>query len=215
MNDLIKYFLETFFCLMFFYIPFSLLMKKDTNFSLNRIYLIATLVLSYIIPLIEFKSKQMPVLTEYRDFIEGIVIYPSSSISIQSANINIYDLLIYFYLAVCFFLLVRFMVNLFKIRSLIKEGESYHLGSHNLVVIKDKAGTFSFLKSIFIDEETYNSKQVEHIINHELSHIKEMHSIDLILIELLIIFNWFNPILRFYKRSITRCFKNYASRPLH
>jgi tetratricopeptide (TPR) repeat protein len=68
--------------------------------------------------------------------------------------------------------------------------------------LKKNSSPFSFLNLIFINNGNYSEIELLKIISHEKVHIKQKHSIDLILFELLLIFQWFNPFVWFYKRAI-------------
>ncbi|MGV8914886.1 MAG: M56 family metallopeptidase [Kaistella sp.] len=67
----------------------------------------------------------------------------------------------------------------------------------------DNAAPFSFCKTIYLDKDDYNDGQIdERIFLHEKCHVKEKHSLDILFLEVLRIFTWFNPALFFYKRAI-------------
>jgi hypothetical protein len=70
-------------------------------------------------------------------------------------------------------------------------------------LVKGKTASYSFLNYIFINEEDYRNRLVENeVITHELTHIRQKHSWDVIFIELLQVICWFNPLLPFYKKAI-------------
>ncbi len=62
---------------------------------------------------------------------------------------------------------------------------------------------FSFFRNIFISRKHYSGSPMEEIIEHEKAHVRQLHSLDILLAELLIIFQWFNPLVWIYKKIVT------------
>jgi hypothetical protein len=70
-------------------------------------------------------------------------------------------------------------------------------------LIKEKLAPHTFLYYVFLNKEDYNHGSIEkEILNHELTHVKQKHTIDILLLELLLIVVWFNPFLYLYKKAI-------------
>ncbi|MBL4569343.1 MAG: M56 family metallopeptidase, partial [Flavobacteriaceae bacterium] len=75
--------------------------------------------------------------------------------------------------------------------------------SATIVLLKENILPHSFLQYIFINKKTYQSDSLEQqILTHELTHVKQKHSLDVLFIELLQILFWFNPIFRYYRKAI-------------
>ncbi|MGN6398041.1 MAG: M56 family metallopeptidase [Mucilaginibacter sp.] len=72
-------------------------------------------------------------------------------------------------------------------------------GSYNIIRLENSNAAFSFLKYVFIGDQIRDEKIV---LQHELTHIKQNHSIDVLLMELIIIINWFNPFVYLLQRSL-------------
>lgn len=71
------------------------------------------------------------------------------------------------------------------------------------MLTKDKLVPHSFLKYVFVNKEDFERGTIEkEILGHELTHVKQKHSIDILFLELLMIFAWFNPILYLYRKAI-------------
>ncbi|MCE7068096.1 M56 family metallopeptidase [Dyadobacter sp. CY326] len=100
------------------------------------------------------------------------------------------------------YLLIRFTKSIVDLIALINKGELIDLDNFKLVLLPhSNVGSFSFFKWLVINQVDY-AQNFEPILRHESVHIRQMHSIDIVLIELLKIVFWFNPIVWFYKRSI-------------
>ena len=112
-------------------------------------------------------------------------------------------LLLAFYFIISSFLLYRFIHNLTKLLSKIKGNKTINYSGARLVLTNNDAIPFSFLNYIFINNEKFERGTIEkEVLQHELTHVKQMHSLDVILVELFIALAWFNPLLYLYRRSI-------------
>jgi hypothetical protein len=72
-----------------------------------------------------------------------------------------------------------------------------------LVLIEEKIAPFSFWNYIFLNKSIYQTKGIESdILLHELTHVKQKHTWDILFVELFLIVFWWNPILYLYKKAI-------------
>ncbi len=83
----------------------------------------------------------------------------------------------------------------------IRKNKIHHINGVQVIYMDDKLPPFSFLSYVFLNEELI-SNQSEEIIAHEKAHIKQLHSIDLLLAHSLSIFQWFNPFVWFLHKAI-------------
>jgi len=107
------------------------------------------------------------------------------------------------YFLVCFVLLLRYTLNI--IRLIKKKGNNlnYRYKGYTITVLNEETPPFSFLKTLYINNKDYNEGDIQkEILIHELAHIKQLHSIDILLIELIQVICWFNPFLWLYKKEI-------------
>ena len=65
----------------------------------------------------------------------------------------------------------------------------------SVIDIKGKAMPFSFFNHVIINIKAYSKEELSHIIAHEKVHIQERHWVDLLIIELLTVVFWMNPIV--------------------
>ena len=100
-------------------------------------------------------------------------------------------------------LLYRFAKRFAVLVSKISKHESFPYYGAKLVLTNDKIIPYSFLKYIFVDRETFEKGAIDKkILTHELAHVRQKHSVDILMFEVLLIFAWFNPVLYWYKRAI-------------
>jgi len=188
MNSL-NYLLQTNLYLILFMGFYTLVLRNETFFRQNRIFLNASIILSFTIPFINSpwfnelfitqkirESGIIPANFNYDTVVVG-VIEESSAWSME-------DLLLWTYIGGATLFFFRFMFRFLMLRS-------------NLKV--EKGSAFSFFNKLVVDKDLPNS---ETIIDHEKVHIREFHSADILLIELSAIINWFNPVIYLYKKEI-------------
>jgi hypothetical protein len=85
---------------------------------------------------------------------------------------------------------------------MIKKYGYQKCGKLKLVYIEEDTAPFSFFNYFFLNKSHISQHDLLRIIDHELVHINQHHTIDLIVIELLMIVQWFNPFVRPYKKSL-------------
>lgn len=196
MNSLIQYILETGICLVLFYFGYWIFLKKETYFNLNRIYLVFSVVFSFIIPILNIPSPfitSQGIETTFR--MTGTTAFPGRSWGMAESLLLIYTA------GVVFFLL-RFVFHLTKLFFVVKKfGIKNYEGTH-IVSIDKGFSPFSFLNIIFINDKLITENDLRRIIAHEKIHIKQYHSFDILLMELATIFQWFNPFVWPYKKSL-------------
>ncbi len=115
---------------------------------------------------------------------------------------SILNIIVGIYLIGVSFSLIIFILNLFRLFRLIQGNRIIDEKKHRLVKIDSNASPFSFLNFIFINKHNYSEDEFKEIIYHERIHISQFHSIDILFMELICIFHWFNPFIYLYKRSI-------------
>ncbi|UCC39341.1 MAG: hypothetical protein JSV96_16330 [Candidatus Aminicenantes bacterium] len=196
MNNSLMYFFEAGICLALFYLIYWTFLKKETFFVLNRFFLMLSIPISFILPLVKVPS---PFLTRPLTEKAYILTQPAGMQISRSGTTDILWL-IYLLGAGLFFLLLSYkLVQLFI---LIKRyGYKIHEGIKIVFIDKDTT-PFSFFNFFFINKRNFSDQDFKRIIAHESVHAKQYHSIDMILLELLTIFQWFNPFVWPYKKSL-------------
>lgn len=202
---------------------YELLFKKETFFNINRFYLIGSFLLSLALPLIQIPlfESNTPQLSELILPQEVIptAYYPMDIAEIhESQTIQIPDskessisvLGVIYTLGV----IASFLLFLYKLNKLFLYRKFYKVenkGSYNLIKIPNEDFVFSFLNSIYIGEK-HSSEPSDSVINHELTHIKQKHSYDLLLFEIFRIVLWFNPLVYVFQNKLSECHEYIADR---
>jgi len=184
------------------YLIYWFFLRKDTNFRLNRFYLISSVIISFIIPFLKFNINTSSVIGSNSIMLDTITISTGKISTVYSSNSGLTSILLSIYLTGVFIFLCRFLFNIYQLYRIIKRYNVSNREGFNIVFTDARLAPFSFFNWIFIDRNL-NSEDAERILKHELIHVRQKHSADVILMELLIIFQWFNPIAWIYRHSIT------------
>ncbi|MDI1304351.1 MAG: M56 family metallopeptidase [bacterium] len=179
---------------------YHLFLEKEKIHIFNRFYLLFSLVFSMVIPFITIEIIQEVV---QRPVNAGsIQILQGSAIAVEETNyfeIGLWSL----YLLVTILLAIRFISNITKISSKIKSKTPIAYKNAKLILVPEKTLPHTFLNTIFINETEYNNRKIEaELYTHELTHVSQKHTLDILFIEILKTLFWFNPIFIFYKKAI-------------
>ena len=199
---MINYLLQVVLFQALFLAVYDFFLQKETFFKWNRIYLLATPFLSFVIPLLRFESIQKNVPQEYVYQLPTVFLNPQSIIN-QSSEVVLFNkvLLYVFFIGIAFFLTV-FLIKLYKIIQLIRTNEIVKNENYKLVLLDKEESAFSFFNYILINRDFVKKKELS-IIQHEMVHCKQLHTLDLLFFELLKIVMWFNPLIYVYQNRIT------------
>lgn len=207
MNALIiNYIIRSSICLAFLYIFFVAFLDKGKMHKFKRFYLLASLIFSFVVPLLT-----LPVLIPYTSIIKVLDVPNFQDNSIQSQTTTIHKgsqfkiewLITSFYYFVSSVLLIRFLFNLIRLEIIKSRQPSIIYEGFKIVLIDELVLPYSFLSTIYVNSVEYKEGRIPmELLSHEISHITQRHSFDVIFIELLKVFFWFNPILLFFKKAI-------------
>ena len=199
------------------------LLRKEKLFIFNRYFLIFSILFSLLVPFIS-----IPINTQINGVRESITTAlnnnsftfspaqnPSTNMVNQShteidtvnkelsRRVIFFEILIILYVSVVIALLFRFIRNLYFIFHLMRLSEKDNYSGRRLVLIEKQINPYCFFNTIFVYKRDYlNNKIDKELLIHEREHIRQSHSYDILLIELVQIFYWFNPILILYNRAV-------------
>jgi bla regulator protein blaR1 len=202
------YLLKVVLCSALFLGCYFLIFQREKIYRFNRFYLLFSLFAPFFIPFIEIENGSTPINIPQVEtvFIPTQEIQPLVSekeifvAPKQTSEINI-PLLIYAFVSIA--LLFIFLKNIFVLITEIRNNEKVFFGKISIVLLDKKITPYSFMKYIFVNRENYERQGIEkEILLHEATHIQQAHSIDILIIELMKAFLWFNPLLVFYKKAI-------------
>lgn len=218
-NSSFYYLLESSICLLLFTVVYKLLISNLTHFSWTRFYLISSVMLSLILPVIDLPIQWQSHLAPIVSF-ENMHLFqanpPSTVItgetqvnSVQTlSEINVQWVLLYglfiVYLIGLTYKIFRFARNLRTIHQFIKQNPKERENNYWIIRLKNEIPAFSFFNFIFInnDHKNFSDKDLQLIKNHEMVHAKQYHTLDILFFELVSIVFWFNPVMIYLRKSL-------------
>ena len=203
MNELVLYLLQSGISLTLLYGVYWIFLRRDTFFVVNRTFLVASVMFSLLFPLLQINWLFPAELSSTYYVVLDIVTINAAKIETTfGENLTAMQVLLVVYLTGITIFTIRFIFQLMQLGFLVfKNGISRHEGLR-IVFIDSNYSPFSFFNLIFINRKEINQENIKEIITHEQVHIRQKHSADLILIELMTIVQWFNPFVWFYRISL-------------
>ncbi|MCF6358275.1 MAG: DUF1573 domain-containing protein [Draconibacterium sp.] len=209
MNSTVNFILESGVSISLLAIIYIFFLRKETFFKLNRIFLLGSVMFSVILPFLKFKvfaPKSVMLaeitVTPYRNLLEVATIYSHDiSGNVEQAILST-NLLIFAYLAGVLIFFGRFLFRVIQLTLLVRNNKVQKLDGFKLIVLEKDVSPFSFLDYVFVGRSIKNSEGYDRMITHELEHIKQGHTFDVIILELLTVFQWFNPFMWMLRRAI-------------
>ncbi|MBD0400956.1 M56 family metallopeptidase [Flammeovirga sp. EKP202] len=181
--------------LVLFYFVFH---KNETFFQQNRLTLLIGILVSITFPMFDsiLSNYQQTIITEVVPtlYLPELVIGGGTIEERSFSEISTSNLVLMIYSLVFFILLTRFIISNFKLLKFIRFHQRVNFKGSTLIYTDGKYPTFAYLKYIFWDNTTkLTTKEQDMIFQHERTHIKELHSLDIFLMEILKITFWFHP----------------------
>jgi len=195
------YLLEANLYLILFYALYYLLLRRETWHQYNRVYLLASSALAFIIPVLQLGFlKPMPanelppqLLTHYS------YVAPVKVIAVAQPTWTRDDTILAIYLGIVLLLLAGLIIKIAKLIILSRKGTARDFGKWKIIDTNMERGAFTFFNYLFVSADMAGSATV---ISHELVHIRQKHSWDIIYLEIFRIINWFNPVAYLLQRSM-------------
>jgi len=193
-------------CLVVFYLFYICILSRHNSFIQNRIYLLGSLILSFVIPILEIptsqKSAEIPILYNTTQTLSEVVIYAEKA----SPFLNPYTTaLLAVYLIGFLIMGIKLTYKWVSIRQLLFDKDrrlKYYKGAW-VIDTNGQLPTFSYMEYIFFDNSVpMDIADKYRILDHELAHSKQGHTYDLLLVEFLKVLLWFNPLIYMYSHKL-------------
>jgi TonB family protein len=186
-----------------FYLCYCLFLNRDTHYTLSRVYLLLSCVFAFVLPVMQIsmlKAVQPEVQQQAFTYLPVNTTLQANLIAKPvQPQLTVQDVLIYIYLVGVALALGIFILRLYKLFKLSRSNRAISTDKYLVIQLNDSNTAFSFFNYLFIGADIAESQT---IINHELVHIRQRHSIDVIFLELLKVINWFNPFIYLLQRSL-------------
>jgi len=198
------YLLKSAACLTIFYVFYKAFLERESIHGIKRFYLLSSVLAAFCIPFITFTSYvevAVPLTKVSMLSPEGLsdISYTEVEPAINYLSIALWSI---YAIGVAIFGF-RFFRNLFKIFQQVRTNPIYKDQGFLHVLLNSPVTPHTFFSYIFLNEKAYKDHQIpSEVLIHERAHAKQKHSIDILLIEILQVIFWFNPLLYFIKHSI-------------
>ena len=200
------YILKSSVCLAIFYLFYRLLLARETFHRFNRFSLLGILLLSCLLPLVEVSVKQETEVHQTMLTLEQLLMMADTvnateaGARAETATVTWIQVALLVYLAGIVFFAFRNVYSLVRLLMLLKSGKKEDIGSYlpgrkervTLIVHNCDIAPFSWMGYIVISRKDLEENGRE-ILIHELAHIHNRHSWDLLVADVCIFFQWFNP----------------------
>jgi len=195
----LHYLLEANIYLAVFYAGYCLFLNKETHYTLNRIYLLMSCIIAFVLPVMQIGAlKPSHDGTAVHVMIKRASVQPSyNNLSFNTITLN--EALFYGYLLGGLVLTIVLIYKLTSLIKMVKGADTTVNNRYKMINIDGSNTAFSFFNYLFIGSNTAVN---DIILRHELVHIRQKHSADIIFLEILKIVNWFNPCVYLLQNSI-------------
>ena len=194
------YLLKSALALSVLYAFFWLFLRNETYFGWNRIYLIASLLVSLLFPLSRislFQSVQQSI-----SYIASPIVINTFSNANAFSDKGSLSILSIIYISGAVFFSLRFLSRLSQIYYLYRRFPKVKYNGFKAVILDGDHSPFTFFSILFLSRTDYEDGKLAEMIVHEKAHRDQFHTLDILLLECMTIIQWFNPSLWLFRIAI-------------
>ena len=207
MGTLLIYILKSAVCLAVFYLFYKLLMSRETFHRFNRFSLLGLMIICSIIPFAKISMDTPDETVQVEISIDESLMMPvmaDENIATEASDISTMEYITTFaaiiYITGILLFAVKEILQFIKVLNITHKGKEEDIslyvkdntGNIRLIVTDEKISPFSWMNHIVISRTDLEENGRE-ILCHEMAHITNHHSIDLVLADICILLQWFNP----------------------
>ncbi|SFG63016.1 M56/M15 family metallopeptidase [Pedobacter insulae] len=212
--ELFSYLLKVSACSMLFFSFYLLVLRNFTFFKINRFYLLFSLLLSFVIPSLQFTIERevasstpiegalvAPGMDLSKVALETPIVVSTGSAPYAQSEVDWYALLPYLYGGIVAGLL---LLTGWRVYQLLKHTGSVVKEINGLKVVTKQSGftNCSFFNYVFVDEKSLTKGELVVLLAHEEVHARQYHSVDKLLLMVVKAVLWFNPIMYLYDKAL-------------
>ena len=204
MFDFITYLGQSALCLVALYIIYKATMSHETLHRLNRVTLLAMVVLSAVLPMCRIKIVQEveTVLTPIVDDMSATAVAVDAALETVDYRPIMEDALVVIFLLGAAFMVVRLAMSWLSVWRVVRSGESRNLTDGvTLSIVEKLSSPFSWFRHVVVSRTDMGENR-DLILEHELAHVRFGHSWDVLFVDLALIVWWFNPAMWLLRREL-------------
>ncbi|MCF4100829.1 hypothetical protein L1I30_04040 [Gillisia sp. M10.2A] len=195
------YFLKSAACLGIFFLFYKLILEQENMHVFKRIYLLFSVIASMLIPLITFYTYVEA--SEAGSLLSQQVIQEIDALHSTGENLDWTFILWSIYFIGVIFFSLKFSKNLGELIFRIKRNPKFKDHDVTNVLLPSKIEPHTFFRYIFLNKKRFERGEIPaEVLLHEQAHARQKHSLDILFIELLQIWMWFNPLIYLVKHAI-------------
>ncbi len=208
--------IKSVFCLTTLFLFYKVLLSKETFHTLNRYALLGILTIATLLPFFKipttetrpiqlaFQTLEFAVTSQSNEAVDG---YMLPEVTVNGKREKGFNLQLFIAICLAIYLIGATARTIFLGRSLynlkktIRKARKVQYGKYTIAIVPGKVSPYSWWHYIVLSEEDYDGNNGE-ILAHELAHLSRHHSTDIMLCELFVIFQWFNPAIYLLKQEL-------------
>jgi hypothetical protein len=191
-------------CLALLLAFYHLVLEKEKMHTFNRFYLLGSLLFSFLVPAYIIYIDVTPIILEVSQPIleASNTKFTTPQVRVEK-SINYMHISIGIYAMISSLLFIRFGRNFFKIIYKIRQNTTVKYQTASLVLVSDKILPHTFWNYIFINKNDYENQKIEQeLFTHELTHVTQKHTLDVLILEFVQIIFWINPFFILLKKAV-------------
>lgn len=194
MKDFFIYIFQAALCQGVFLLVYLFLLRGNTFFRFNRVFLLLGIFISILIPTVN---------VSYDVVVQPISLLATNidktPLPIETNVVDFWTMLGVVYILGALIVLMKNVFACIKLKKLASNSETVLYTNGTKIVDSKKIATpFSFFKTVYINTDNMQEKEKDIIFKHEISHIKDKHWVDLFCSECALVLQWFNPLMWYY-----------------
>ncbi|OJX87613.1 MAG: hypothetical protein BGP01_11455 [Paludibacter sp. 47-17] len=202
MNPAFIYLLKVNIAIALFLLFYRLFFSGDTLWKARRIYLVSLVIIAFSYPLFSIQSwihdssAIRGIAVEYIE-LQELVVTPAAAVVVPWK-----ELTLGLYLAVAAALLIRVLIQLISLFRMQLQAKKINVQGVSVRELSGDVTPFSFFGTIYLNPSLHSDDEIHQILTHELTHVRQWHSLDVVLAELLCVFFWINPFVWVLRKEI-------------
>jgi len=209
MNSIVNFLVESGISLSILSAIYLIFLRKETFFRMNRIFLLFSVLFSLVLPLLHipvFEPQSNMVeeirVTPYQNLLETVIVSSQGfSESVETVVLSS-AIIVWIYLAGLFVLASLFMFRMIQLWLIIRRSRIVKANGYKLLLVNSPISPFSFLNYIFVSNNFQETAGHQRMLLHEMEHVRQGHTFDVLILEILTIIQWFNPFMWLLRRAI-------------
>ena len=208
MGPFLVYILKSSLCLVAFYLFYKVLLSRETFYRFNRFALLSLMAFAAVLPLVQIPLYEPSEVGQALAYVEDWLVEVVSVEQVSKPVLTWPQALALLYLIGVVFFIMRHIYSVSRLLQLLRKGRREDAVRYlsdaqgiKLIVVADGLAPFSWMRYIVIGEKDLRENARE-ILLHERAHIRHHHSLDLLVAEVCLFFQWFNPAAWLLKQEL-------------